>query len=44
MGNKLPTLIEPESLELLLKDAHFDKKNRILEVHFGTNTRPDYEA
>lgn len=44
MENKLPALIEPDSLDLLLKDPSFDKKNRILEVHFGTNRRPDYEA
>ncbi|RMZ95209.1 3-mercaptopyruvate sulfurtransferase [Brachionus plicatilis] len=44
MGNKLPTLIEPESLDILLREPGFDNKNRIIEVHFGTNTRPDYET
>lgn len=44
MGNRLPTLIEPESLDILIKEPDFDKKNRILEVHFGTNTKSEYEA
>lgn len=44
MGNKLPTLIEPEFLDNLLKEPDFDKKNRIIEVHLGPATRSDYEA
>lgn len=44
MGNKLPTLIEPEALDALLKEPDFDKKNRIIEVHLGPSARADYEA
>lgn len=43
MGNKLPTLIETEFLNNLIKEPDFDKKYRIIETHLGSATRPDYE-
>lgn len=43
MGNKLPTLLEPEFLHNLLKEADFDKKYRLIEANFGPSSREDFE-